>query len=40
MDDNDSYTLFGFAMTRIFLSLAIRLAVVANIQLIALLNFV
>jgi len=40
LDGDDSYTLFGFVVAIILLSLATRLTVVANNQDIALLKFV
>jgi len=40
LDGDNNYILFGFAVATILLSLATRLKVVANIQVIDLLNFV
>ena len=39
-DSDDSYTLFGFVIGTILLSLMIWLTTIANIQIIVLLDFV
>jgi len=40
LDGDDNYILFGFAFTTILLSLVTRLTIIANIQVITLLDFV
>ena len=40
LDGDDSYIRFGFAVTKILFSLVTRLTIIANIQVITLLDFV
>ena len=39
-NSDNSYILFGFAITKILLSLVTRFIIVVNIQIIPLLNFI
>ena len=40
LDGDDSYILFGFVVTKILFSLVTRPTIIANIQVITLLDFV